>query len=187
MPADTTGRTFGSVASLHTESVRSWRTVTLLLLGLLAGGCRAPQAQPLLDGPAGVTTESVTIERVVDGDTVVLVDGRTVRVSGIDTPETKHPRTGVECYGPEATRYAEETLTGAPVRLEPDGGSDRYGRTLGHLWYRSAGGWVNYGLAALAGGHADLYRDADHRHRAEFEDAQRDARDAGRGLWGTCG
>jgi micrococcal nuclease len=188
MPAAGAGPTLDPMTSPAAPS-RLRRIGALLLIGSVVTGCRetpAPLPAPI-DGPAGVTTESVALERVVDGDTVVLVDGRTVRITGIDTPETKHPQVGIECHGPEASRYAEEVLTGVALRLEPDGGSDRYGRTLGHIWYRDGNGWSNYGLDAVSAGHADLYRAADHHHRDDFEAAQRDAQDAGRGLWGACG
>jgi micrococcal nuclease len=71
--------------------------------------------------PVGLATASV--ERVIDGDTVdVAVGGETVRLRliGIDTPETKDPRTPVECFGREARRRAEELLDGQTVQLEAD-------------------------------------------------------------------
>ncbi len=44
-----------------------------------------------------------TVRRVVDGDTLVLENKERVRLIGVDTPETKHPRKPVEHYGSEAT------------------------------------------------------------------------------------
>jgi micrococcal nuclease len=187
MPTGQVDHTFVPMSihrSISSPPRHSW---ALLLLGVVTVGCQAPTTSTPAAGPAGALTEVVVLERIVDGDTVVLTDGRTVRITGIDTPETKHPEIGVECYGPEATRYAEDVLAGAEIRLEPDGGSDRYGRTLGHLWYRAPDDWVNYGLAAVTAGYADLYRAADHQHRATFEAAQRDARGARRGMWAACG
>ena len=55
----------------------------------------------------------------------------TVRVTGVDTPETTHPTRGVEPYGPEAAEYTTARLTGATVRLvhDPAGDDhDAYGR-----------------------------------------------------------
>jgi micrococcal nuclease len=40
---------------------------------------------------------------VVDGDTILLENGESVRYLGVDAPETHHPTRGLECFGPEAT------------------------------------------------------------------------------------
>jgi micrococcal nuclease len=79
-----------------------------------------------VDGPRGVV-------RVVDGDTVVIAPDTTVRLIGIDTPETVDPRKPVQCFGREASAYAHLLLDGRSVSLEYDptqGRLDRYGRTL---------------------------------------------------------
>ncbi|MFN5604060.1 MAG: thermonuclease family protein, partial [Actinomycetes bacterium] len=94
-------------------------------------GCGSPDAELPPDANA-------VVERVVDGDTIdVTIDGRgdTVRLIGIDTPETKKPDTPVECYGPEASaRLAELLPPGTPVRLERDIDSrDKFGRLLAYV------------------------------------------------------
>lgn len=99
--------------------------------------------KPPLDTSA--KNESVikaTVDRVVDGDTVeiMLPDGNEVdtRLLLIDTPETKHPKIGVQKYGPEASEFAKSVLhEGDTVYFELDGKSktDKYGRYLGYLWY----------------------------------------------------
>jgi hypothetical protein len=65
-----------------------------------------------------------TVSRVVDGDTVHVTDGRgsriKVRVLGIDTPETVDRRKPVQCWGPEATRFATTTLLHKKVTLVTD-------------------------------------------------------------------
>lgn len=58
-----------------------------------------------------------TVVDVVDGDTVTLNDGRTVRIIGIDTPETVAPGKPVECWGPEATEFAQRTLLNQSVTV----------------------------------------------------------------------
>ena len=63
------------------------------------------------------------VDRVIDGDTIrVRLDGAryTVRLTGIDTSETKHPTLGVQPFGPEASAYTTTRLTGATVRLDLD-------------------------------------------------------------------
>ena len=79
--------------------------------------------------PEGV--EKGFISRVVDGDTAVLQDGRTIRLLYIDTPETVKPNSPIECYGPEASSFAKKTLDKRPVLLKYDKVKlDRYGRHL---------------------------------------------------------
>lgn len=77
---------------------------------------------------------------IVDGDTIkVSIDGNveTLRLIGIDTPETKDPRKPVQCFGKEASAKAAELLSGRRVRLETDptqGDRGEYGRLLRYLW-----------------------------------------------------
>ena len=53
------------------------------------------------------------VVRIVDGDTYVLEDGNgtkeKIRIIGADTPETKHPKKGLEPFGIEATAFAKKT------------------------------------------------------------------------------
>jgi len=131
------------------------------------------------------TDETTVVARVIDGDTVEIDNGEIVRVIGIDTPETKHPSKPIECYGPEASAYAERTLLGRHVRLEGNQ-TDRYGRRLAHLWLVEPSGETSYGLEALKTGHAVRYRDAWHQYESLFIDAEAQARDTQIGLWGAC-
>ncbi|WP_040948486.1 thermonuclease family protein [Gorillibacterium massiliense] len=79
-----------------------------------------------------------TITRVVDGDTMqVDLSGKkeTIRLLLVDTPETVHPDKPVEPFGPEASAFAKETLTGKKAILELDVSErDKYGRLLCYLW-----------------------------------------------------
>jgi micrococcal nuclease len=102
-----------------------------------------------------------TVLRVVDGDTVDIVDdvrGRLrVRRLGIDTPETKNPGYTVGCWGPETSEFVTETLAGQRVALIPDptqDRTDRYGRTLAYL--DKADGW-DYSIEAARAGAAHSY------------------------------
>ena len=79
--------------------------------------------------PEGI--ETAKIQRVVDGDTVELDDGRKVRLLNVDTPETVKPNTPVRCYGKEASDFSKKYLTDKVVRLVADKESnDKYGRAL---------------------------------------------------------
>lgn len=89
--------------------------------------------------PATAEGTTALVLKVVDGDTVDVVDdnrGRLrIRLLGIDTPETKKPNYTVGCWGPEATEFAQENLAGQRVAIIYDasqGLHDRYGRTYLH-------------------------------------------------------
>jgi uncharacterized protein with GYD domain len=57
---------------------------------------------------------------VVDGDTIKVSELGTLRLIGMDTPETKDPRKPVQCFGQEASNRAKELLSGKKVYLEFD-------------------------------------------------------------------
>ena len=73
-------------------------------------------------------TGTALVVRVMDGDTIeVEIEGasQTVRLMGVDTPETKHPTRPGEDVGPEVAAVTEAALTGAPVTLTVDATGDR--------------------------------------------------------------
>lgn len=85
--------------------------------------------------------KEVTFESCIDGDTIkVLIDGKktTVRFLAVDTPETKHPKKGVEPYGKEASDYTCNRVKNAKkLEIEYDSGSskiDKYERALGWIF-----------------------------------------------------
>jgi micrococcal nuclease len=124
---------------------------------------------------------------VIDGDTVEVARGgesETVRLLGVDTPETHHPTEPVECFGPEAAAYTAARLTGATVRLEGDVEShDRYGRRLAYLIV----GGVRFNDELLRLGYAELLViEPNHAHARSMLSAELDAKAADRGLWGAC-
>ena len=81
----------------------------------------------------------VKVQRVVDGDTIVLDNGKTVRFTGVDTPETVKPNTPVQPFGKEASEYTKAfILIGENwVYLEEDGDTtDKYNRQLAMVYIR---------------------------------------------------
>jgi micrococcal nuclease len=131
------------------------------------------------------------VDRVVDGDTVrVLIGGEStsVRLIGIDTPETKSPQKPVQCFGPEASARAAELLEGATVWLEYDptqGRTDRYDRALAFVWVDQV--LVNDTLVREGYAHEYTY-DGAYKYQDLFIDAQDDAIAQSRGFWAadTC-
>lgn len=136
--------------------------------------------------------EFYDVVRVVDGDTVKIMRGgkeETLRLIGMNTPETVDPRTTVECFGKEASNKAKELLTGKRVRLEFDAGEgtlDKYRRTLAYL-YRDDGLFFNQWM--IEHGYAYEYTyDKAYTYQSEFKTAETYARDHALGLWSpdTC-
>jgi micrococcal nuclease len=133
-----------------------------------------------------------SVVRIVDGDTIVLaMDGQneSIRLIGINTPETKDPRKPVQCYGQEATSKAQELLSGQEVILEIDptqGEVDKYGRKLGYI-KRKDGLFFNFEM--IKQGYAYEYTyNTPYRYQESFKNGQREAQQAQRGLWSpdTC-
>jgi micrococcal nuclease len=153
----------------------------LLILTVLVAACGGRSAPP-----AG----AATVVRVVDGDTVVLHIGdrdETVRLLGIDTPETVKPGAPVECYGPEASSHLKQLLPhGTAVRVERDVEvRDRFGRLLLYLFRVRDGAFVNE--LQVSGGYARPLHIAPNRARAPaIDEAAGTARRDHRGLWEAC-
>lgn len=79
------------------------------------------------------------VTNVVDGDTidVQFENGKKerVRLVLVDTPETKHPTKPVQPFGPEASNFTKQLLTGKDVELELDVQErDKYGRILAYVY-----------------------------------------------------
>jgi micrococcal nuclease len=165
--------------------------------GTTGGSPGAPAAPPSAASvPSTVPPAAVaaTVDRVVDGDTVVVVpaaggERERIRLIGVDTPETVKPDAPVDCFGPEASAYTTDALpVGSTVWLEDDvtqGDADRYDRLLRYVW-TEGGGLLNQQLVASGLGTEDTYDDP-YRYRDAFVAAEAEARDSGAGLWGACG
>jgi len=126
------------------------------------------------------------VVEVVDGDTIkVDIGGQiyTVRYIGIDAPETVHPSQPVQWMGPEASAANKQLVAGKSVYLEKDvSETDRYGRLLRYV-FLSNGVFVNAELVRQGYAQVSTYP-PDVRYQALFLAMQREAREAGRGLWG---
>jgi micrococcal nuclease len=131
------------------------------------------------------------VTAVVDGDTIKVRNDAggtfTVRLIGIDTPETKHPSKPVQCFGVEASAKTAELLPpGTRVELEMDVQAlDRYGRNLAYVWREGAMLMVNQQL--VAEGYAlTLTIPLNVKYAKQFAEAGRVARENGLGLWSAC-
>jgi endonuclease YncB( thermonuclease family) len=141
---------------------------------------------------------SATVVDVVDGDTVKLKwkssksssgasKTESVRLIGVDTPETVHPTKGVEPYGKEASNYTKSILKeGTSVWIEFDEQQrDRYGRLLVYL-FLTDGTFFNAQLVS-AGYAKTATFPPNVRWVDVFTHMQTNARENQRGLWGLDG
>ena len=125
--------------------------------------------------------QSFTVERVVDGDTLKLTGGERVRLIGVDTPETVHPRKPVEYFGKEASAFTKKMCEGKTVRLEYDQTRrDKYARLLAYV-YLEDGTFVNAEI--IKQGYGFAYTKFPFKYMEEFRAYERDAREKKMGLW----
>jgi len=145
-------------------------------------------AIPTLTTPDFSKSIACPVLRVIDGDTIVVDSNGlkiTVRLIGIDTPETKHPTKPVQYYGKEASRFTDNLLKGEKVYLVGDTEGDKidkYGRTLAHVYRAPDGLFVNAEIIRQGYGHA--YTRFPFKYMEEFKQLERFARKAEKGLWG---
>ena len=132
------------------------------------------------------------VVQVVDGDTIQVskeCKPVTVRMIGINTPETVDPQRPVECFGKEASNRAKELLTNANVKIETDSSQDtydKYGRLLGYVIMQNG---TNFNKKMIEEGYAYEYTyNTPYRYQKEFKNAQKLAREKRLGLWAknTC-
>ncbi len=167
---------------------------------VLLVSCTGKTAESTITGPSapvGPTASSSPVDtasgtnavvtRVIDGDTIeVRHRGEllTVRLIGIDTPESVAPGEPVQCFALEASSYTTERLDGERVRLEFDVERiDPFERTLAYVWLGDElfnETLVREGYAFVATFPPNV------RYVERFRAAQREARSADRGVWGKC-
>lgn len=150
-----------------------------------------PESEVIDNPPVNNNLIPVELYRVVDGDTVHVIDanGETLklRLLLIDTPETVHPNKPVEPFGPEASARLTEFLTTAnQLHIEYDDGdqTDHYGR---HLVYIYADG-INAHEVLLEEGLARVgYVYEQQRHLDIFRAREQYAKDNMLGIWSIPG
>lgn len=147
--------------------------------------------------PIEALKENITplfkVVRVVDGDTLDIdMEGKIerLRLIGIDTPETVDPRKVVQCFGKEASDKAKEMLDGKMVSVEADnsqGERDKYERLLRYV-YLEDGTFFNKYMIAEGYAHEYTYQSNPYKYQTEFKEAEKQAREAEKGLWNpnTC-
>lgn len=130
------------------------------------------------------------VSEVVDGDTFRVKVGEgtaTVRMLGINTPETVDPRKSPECFGAEASLQTKKLISHGRVRLVANPNrelKDKYGRYLFYV-YREDSLFINEEL--IRDGFAREYTyGSPYSFQADFRAAQKQAKSKKLGLWGSC-
>jgi micrococcal nuclease len=170
------------------------------LLGLLvvamAHLASYAQAQSHREVRAAQQSSSIrgTVIRAADGDTLKVKQDYnsvvvTVRLLGVDTPETHDPRKPVQCYGPEAANFTAAYSKGRVlITTEPKTGDvfDRYGRVLGYAY--SYAHKRDIGATLLRRGFARVYAFGNRKFlkRPYYEKLQAVAQAHKIGRWGHC-
>lgn len=164
------------------------RSVAAAVLTLALLGVSACSSSATHGGTRQASTAAVV--RVVDGDTIIVKIGssrETVRLIGVNTPETVKPNSPVECFGPEASAFTKSLLpAGTLVRVKRDAEArDKYGRLLLYVWRASDDAFVN--LELVRGGYArTMSIEPNTSLASDFAQASLDAKNAHRGLWAAC-
>jgi micrococcal nuclease len=147
-------------------------------------------ATPAVPTNIEVVETNATVTRVVDGDTVVVLQDNgeeaTVRLLGVNTPETVDPRKTVECFGKEASNFTKHELTGQRIRLDPDPQADerdKYGRLLRNIVMADG---TDFNALLVHDGYAYAYLSfpLDPARKREIKQLETEAKEAKRGLWG---
>jgi micrococcal nuclease len=158
-----------------------WSLPGLLVVALLSAFFNPPDS-------AVTSGEFEYVQRVVDGDTLLLGTGERVRLIGVDTPESVRPNTPVQRFGKEAADFTRRMVEGKRVRLEYDQANAANGhkdntqqkRTLAYVFLED-GTLLNAEIIKQGYGHA-LTRYPFSRME-EFRRLEREAREQRRGLW----
>lgn len=163
--------------------------VVLLIVALRwwsdASDTQSPGSGSSQRRPGTLIDGEYRVERVVDGDTLLLAETRyRVRLQGIDTPETVKDDTPVAAWGPEATAFTKRFLSdaGGRIRVEVDGETtDQSGRYLAFVW--DGDRMLNEELVRAGLAKAKLHYDYGQAKKDRLRRAQQEAQRAGRGIW----
>lgn len=152
------------------------------ILAALATGCQG-DGDSAPDGSSATTGDRAVVEWVVDGDTLRVRDGVTVRLVQIDAPELH-----TDCYGRPALRELIDLAPkGTRVTLVRDrelDDRDVHGRLLRYVLVGERN--VNVELVERGAASPYYFRNERGEHADELDDAVDEARDARRGYWGAC-
>jgi len=136
----------------------------------------------IFSGHVGFAQNLHTVRWVIDGDTIVLENGRNVRYIGINAPEIAHENKKAEPFGKFASRINRKLVQGKKVRLETGHDiRDRYGRQLAYV-FLTDGTFVNVALVRMGAAYCLPIKPND-KYEDTFLRAQHNAMAACKGIW----
>lgn len=134
----------------------------------------------------------VKVIKVIDGDTIEVEQNGVsakVRYIGVNTPETVDPRRGVQCFGKEASNENKRLVEGKEIILEKDiSETDKYNRPLRYVYLKlddNSNLFVNDYLVREGFANSSTYP-PDVKFSNRFNQAQAEAKENNKGLWGSC-
>lgn len=164
--------------------------------GVFTPSSETPSSATNSSAPPSVSQKAVSnqpglyeVVRFSDGDTITVnMNGKneSVRMIGIDTPETHRPNSPVQCYGPAASAFTKNLIGDNRVRLESDPENtnrDRYDRLLRYV-YLPDGRLVQEEV--LKNGYGFAYTQFPFTKKADFVALEAEAQQENKGLWGNC-
>jgi micrococcal nuclease len=119
-----------------------------------------------------VKTQTSQVSQIIDGDTIKLTTGQTIRLKGINTPEKSQP------FYTEAKNYLTNLILNKTIQLETYD-TDKYGRTLAHIFLNNK----NINEEILKQGLATLYYYEKDQHYEKLKQAEEFARLNQKNLW----
>jgi len=159
--------------------------LVLLVLAILVAIVAWSQTQRPPSPPEALDAGDYQVERVVDGDTILLTNRARVRLIGVNTPETVKPGQPKEPWGEEAKEFTRQFVAGGQVRLELDRErQDKYQRFLAYVWVDEQ--MLNEELIRAGLGRAEPGYRYSPAIKRRFLQAEQEAKAAGRGIWSNA-
>jgi len=145
----------------------------ILIFSAIPFGARAEEK--------GTRPSEAKVKAVVDGDTVILDSGDTLRYIGINAPETKYPKMDVYYVGKDSYEFNKNLVGGKTVRLVYDvTDRDPTGRLLAYVYVGDT--FVNAEIVKNGMAYSAAYP-PNTKHQEEFNSLEREARDKKLGIW----
>lgn len=167
------------------------KIILLILISLFVSTFYIPKVNAVYKETEMDKKKLFKIVKVVDGDTITAsIRGKneSVRLLGIDTPESVDPRKPVQCFAKEATSKMKAFVLGKFVKLVDDstqGNRDKYSRLLRYVYLPdSKATFVNGEM--IKQGYAFSYREYPTKMLDKFNGFEKYARENSLGLWGSC-
>jgi len=125
------------------------------------------------------------VKKVYDGDTILLTDGRKIRLLGINTPEIEHSNQTAQAGGNAARKWLTQQLLGTKIRLEFDQEKrDKYKRHLAHI-FTEQGIHINRELVRLGFASTSIFP-PNLKYVTDFLVVEQTAEAKHLGIWGSA-